>query len=256
MTAMWKTHWAIILLSLLVRRIVADDDNMFIHPTAPGPSDNFIADPINPGSGIQIKTVYTLNSNGSGDQYFDWTVDTYDTNITSSPAFFFWFPRIGDDLYRKLERNPHQRSIKLKSCHNICGSYEQSSTSCYNEQRQFGFSFKHEFRLWQYRHQGRAGGGTTTTLLWPQPTHLLPKTNTSNSHPSSNHIALKLFFGLIIPLFLIVVIALLVYFYRRSRASQVQPSDEAGTSADQQLPAYKQRPEEVGPEEPPPAYRP
>ncbi|KAK8195538.1 uncharacterized protein BKA78DRAFT_310101 [Phyllosticta capitalensis] len=99
-------------------------------------------------------------------------------------------------------------------------------------------------------------GGTTTTLLWPQPTHLLPKTNTSNSHPSSNHIALKLFFGLIIPLFLIVVIALLVYFYRRSRASQVQPSDEAGTSADQQLPAYKQRPEEVGPEEPPPAYRP
>lgn len=46
MTAMWKTHWAIILLSLLVRRIVADDDNMFIHPTAPGPSDNFIADPV------------------------------------------------------------------------------------------------------------------------------------------------------------------------------------------------------------------
>lgn len=46
MTAMWKTHWAIILLSLLVRRIVADDDNMFIYPTAPGPSDNFIADPV------------------------------------------------------------------------------------------------------------------------------------------------------------------------------------------------------------------
>ncbi|KAK8253119.1 hypothetical protein HDK77DRAFT_170711 [Phyllosticta capitalensis] len=38
-----------------------------------------------------------LNSNGSGDQYFDWTVDTYDTNITSSPAFFFWINPGGSD---------------------------------------------------------------------------------------------------------------------------------------------------------------
>ncbi|KAK8165272.1 hypothetical protein BKA80DRAFT_270951 [Phyllosticta citrichinensis] len=114
---MWDINLSIFLLSLLVRLSIADDDDMFIYPTAPGPSDNFIADPvweigsvqrvswtttleayyialfhqqINPGSGIQIETVHTLHSNGSGDQYFDWTVDTYDTNTAASPVFFFW----------------------------------------------------------------------------------------------------------------------------------------------------------------------
>ncbi|KAK7544541.1 uncharacterized protein J3D65DRAFT_24410 [Phyllosticta citribraziliensis] len=113
---MWNVRVAIVLLGLLARSSVADDDNVFTNPTGPGPSGNFATNPewkpgsvqriswkttldayeialfhqkSKSGSGDQVRVVHTIDSNGSGDQSFDWTVDTYGTSTTSSSAFYF-----------------------------------------------------------------------------------------------------------------------------------------------------------------------
>ncbi|KAK7553708.1 hypothetical protein IWX49DRAFT_550214 [Phyllosticta citricarpa] len=113
---MWNANLQIVLLSLLVRSSVADDDNVFTSPGTPGALGDFAGNPVwkpgsvqrvswtttleaydialfhqksKSGSGNQVRIVHTLDSNGSGDQSFDWTVDTYGTSTTSSSAFYF-----------------------------------------------------------------------------------------------------------------------------------------------------------------------
>ncbi|KAB2572341.1 hypothetical protein DBV05_g8981 [Lasiodiplodia theobromae] len=115
--ASWNVfHLGLILFSL-VFAVLADDDNLWIYPTEPGPSNNFVANPtftlgskqtiewtttlnsysialfqqqIDLESGIEIETIYQSSRNGSGDKSFKWTVQTYDANRTLSPVYFFW----------------------------------------------------------------------------------------------------------------------------------------------------------------------
>lgn len=61
MTAMWLASWGIILLSI-VRLSVGDsnEDNLFIFPTAPGPSNQFVANlrfPLGSTQNIQWTTL-------------------------------------------------------------------------------------------------------------------------------------------------------------------------------------------------------
>ncbi|KAK0654299.1 hypothetical protein DIS24_g5357 [Lasiodiplodia hormozganensis] len=115
--ASWNVfHLGLILFSL-VFAVLADDDNLWIYPTEPGPSNNFVANPaftlgskqtiewtttlnfysvalfqqqIDLESGIEIETIYQSSRSGSGDRSFKWTVQTYDANRTISPVYFFW----------------------------------------------------------------------------------------------------------------------------------------------------------------------
>ncbi|KAH7062607.1 hypothetical protein B0J12DRAFT_724609 [Macrophomina phaseolina] len=115
--AVWYTFHRCLFLLSLVCAAIADDDNLWIYPTEPGPSNNFVANPsftlgskqtiewtttldsyyialfqqqIDPASGIQIETIYSVSGSGSGDQTFKWPVQTYDADRTKSPVYFFW----------------------------------------------------------------------------------------------------------------------------------------------------------------------
>ncbi|KAF6238112.1 hypothetical protein HO173_003746 [Letharia columbiana] len=115
---MWLASLCAIVLSFARVNVGDDSSNLFILPTAPGPSNNFVANSswtlgstqkiqwsttinssyyialfqqsINPASGLPLQTIYNVEGGGTGQQSFDWQVQIYNSNLSFSPLYFLW----------------------------------------------------------------------------------------------------------------------------------------------------------------------
>ncbi|KAK4494105.1 hypothetical protein PRZ48_014403 [Zasmidium cellare] len=159
---MWLHFLAFTFLAVLqnVAAYVAPNNNVFIFPPASGPSLNYVGNlawslgttqkvewtttltsydmelwqqGIDPGIGYSLGTVFTANGDGSGDKSFEWTVQTYSTNLTFSPIFFLWLnPNKQDGFsshYFNITKDPSSSSSSILSTSTSALPSSTSATS-------------------------------------------------------------------------------------------------------------------------------
>lgn len=170
---MWCLYVGSFLLLRLTRVAVAQlVTNLFIYPTPPGPSNNFVADEvwpigsvqniqwttnqtvysialfhqsIDPASGQQLETIYCMFSrlwpfatmltlyiattSGTGNQDFQWPVQIYNSDLSSSPIYFLWLNPGAKDGFTSHYFNVTNAAVASTSSASSSSSSSTSSSS-------------------------------------------------------------------------------------------------------------------------------